>query len=167
MAYQCVLNGWGSKMWKFRLLLALIVFVWLGRTTYNVISIDLPPELAVIDADLALFQEEMEGLQIGYVISNGVFYQILTTHSTVPIAGDPVAWNNLLTHPTDVPLMALEFFDYVPVKDYLVFVDVYEADMGQGYTISIQTDVSGEIWQRSINIGSETWREKPWFVLSS
>lgn len=152
-------------MWKFRLFLTLLVIV-LGQTTYNVISIDLPPELAVIDADLALFQQEIEALQIGYVISNGVFYQILPTHQNVPAAGNPVAWDNLLTHPTDVPLMALEFFDYVPVKDYLVFVDVYEADMGQGYTISVQTDVSGEIWQRSINIGSETWREKPWFVLS-
>lgn len=154
-------------MWKFKVLIALIMVVG----TYNVISADdvadnLPTELTAIDADLTAFRVELESLQVDYVIASGFFYQVLPTHSQSPIAGQPVAWDNLLTHPTDVPIMALEFFGYVPTKDYLVFLDVYEADMGQGYTINVQTTVAGETWQRSINIGSESWREKPWFVLS-
>lgn len=125
-----------------------------------------PPELVAIDADLVGFTAEINSLQVDYVVANGVFYQMLPTHADIPIAGAPVAWDNLYSHPTDIELIALAFLGYVPEKDYRLSIDVYEADMGQGYVLQVQTDVAGQTWQRSINVGSETWREKPWFVLS-
>tara|TARA_R100001530_G_scaffold116535_1_gene83615 strand:+ start:2990 stop:3415 length:426 start_codon:yes stop_codon:yes gene_type:complete len=43
-------------------------------------------------------------------------------------------------------------------------VDVYESPQGHGYTVTIKAKFQGDMYTKTLNYGSETWREKPWAI---
>lgn len=43
-----------------------------------------------------------------------------------------------------------------------VRIDVYSGPTGAGYVVVAETEFSGVLWQRAINVGPEKWREQSW-----
>src|SRR3989304_780581 len=41
-------------------------------------------------------------------------------------------------------------------------VDVYAGPNGAGYMVIAQSRIAGQLWERTINAGPETWREQGW-----
>lgn len=101
--------------------------------------------------------------QAMYYAWNTRYWQGLPTHSQIPDVAAPSVPDMAASHPTDQPESWLDVDIYLPdPMSILMRVDTYRGPGGDGYVAVSQVIVSGTLWQRSINVGPETWRSKSW-----
>jgi hypothetical protein len=48
-----------------------------------------------------------------------------------------------------------------------IWMDAYDGPLGTGYVASVRATFNGVTWQRSQNVGPETWRTQPWQQVST
>lgn len=128
-----------------------------------------PAPLVRTDIDQALTPHLQKLLDFQSAYSaRGVYYQTLESHTTPPADGQLVAPDRLDARPTD-QAEKLEVFwgeaKLAPELPYSFRVDVYDGPEGHGYVVTASAILAGELWQRSVNTGPETWRELAWHIV--
>jgi len=139
-------------------LLALLAWPVLAQTT--------PPELADIDTEVNDWLPRAATYQTDYKTTNGKYYQLLWSH-TEPIT-QPTIPNNLGLAPNDQLETGYNFWllAQMPVTPtYRLKIDTYNGLQGDGYVMTLQTVLTGTLWQRSLNFGPETYRNNNWFMV--
>lgn len=125
------------------------------------------PDFKNIDTVIDAYLPKLQAYEINYLDAKGHGYlQALWSHSAPPADGALVAPDLLISKPTD---QAESFFDLwsaviitdgkVPVR---LRIDVYDGPSGKGYVIVVESIIAGSTYTRSINTGSEKWREQDW-----
>jgi hypothetical protein len=108
-----------------------------------------------------------------FFTARGKYFQGKWTHSaevqqTDALNGDTIP-NALTGSPTDQPQHWRDFigtaFDALPLPARLR-IDVYNGPLGQGWVATLQVRYDGKVYERSRNVGPETWRTEAWRLLS-
>lgn len=124
-----------------------------------------PPQLAYYDAQISVLLPRLENFQAEYHATNGMYYQALQSHSTVPDV--PTLPDELYNAPTDQPeTLALFWQDFAALPSELSWsfrIDTYSGPEGDGYVLTVDTLIDGLTWQRSINYGPDSWRAYGWY----
>ena len=111
----------------------------------------------------------LRGKQDDYFAAHGQYFQGLWTHTneveqTDALDGDTIA-DNLDSKPTDRPHdwrdAVGNALDALPIPARLR-LDVYDGPLGQGWLATLQVKYQGNIYQRSKQVGPETWRTVDW-----
>jgi hypothetical protein len=106
-----------------------------------------------------------------FFTNRGKYFQGKWTHSgeveqTDALNGDTVA-DRLTDSPTDQPQHWRDFignaFNTLPLPARLR-IDVYNGPLGQGWVATLQVRYDGNVYERSRNVGPETWRTKAWHL---
>jgi hypothetical protein len=116
--------------------------------------------LAEIDATLAALLPAVAQQQDAYFATHGVYYQMLWTHS-VPPAG-LTAPDNLAALPIGQDPATVSGLP--ALMRSRMRIDTYGKP--DGWTMTLQCSVDGEVWQRSIDCGVNPSRSAAWAVLS-
>ena len=123
-------------------------------------------ELEYIDAQVEIFLPHLQTFESDYYAVNGRYYQALESHASAPNV--PTVPDGINSSPTDQPETLAFLWDAASLPDVLAWsfrVDTYTAPDGSGYVVTIETQVDGVTYRRSINYGptSENWRAAPWY----
>lgn len=132
--------------------------------TWNVVHV-----MADADAWIASRLAMLTSRQSTHAAShNGKFWQGLATHAapvvhTTFLEGTRVA-DSLDAHPSD---QSETWNDVIPewagVKvPCRVIVDVYDGPSGKGWCVTLSVKHNGDTWNRTVNVGPETYRERAW-----
>jgi hypothetical protein len=97
--------------------------------------------------------------QDGYFAANGAYYQTLWTHSEPPAAA--TAPDSLDDRPTDQPASPIQGLP--ATMRSRMRIDTYGKP--DGWTVTLQAEIDGEVWQRSIDCGTDPNRNAEWAVL--
>lgn len=97
--------------------------------------------------------------QDGYHAASGAYYQLMWTHSQPP--AEPTAPDNLNERPTDQP--ASPIHGLPATMRSRMRIDTYGKP--DGWTVTLQASIDGEVWQRSIDCGVDPSRSAAWAVL--
>lgn len=110
--------------------------------------------------------------QENYRANKGQYWQGLLTHTNIPnhLSGgfaDAIA-DRLNINPTD---QFENWKNVFPEWDGVALpaalqVDVYDGPSGKGWTITVWVKFNGTIYTRTVNVGPENWRAKPWDVFT-
>lgn len=94
----------------------------------------------------------------------GRYYQGLWTHDTIPVDGADGAPNNILIKPSDQAETWADFVTLPASFPCSMRIDVYQSSEGWGYVATVRVYVLAleRVFERSQNVGSETWRTSPW-----
>lgn len=97
--------------------------------------------------------------QQAYHDATGAYYQMLWTHAAAP--SETVAADNLSARPTDQPASPIKGLP--ATMRSRMRIDTY----GQpaGWTMTLQAFIDGEVWQRSIDCGTDPSRSSGWAAL--
>jgi hypothetical protein len=112
-----------------------------------------------IDATLVALLPFVSQQQEGYLAEHGVYYQMLWTHS-IPPAG-PTAPDNLSALPVGqipAPVLGLPATMRSRMR-----IDTYGKP--DGWTMTLQAEIDGEVWQRSVDCGTDPSRNAAWAVV--
>jgi hypothetical protein len=109
-----------------------------------------------IDAVVSALWAGVVGQQAAYHAANGAYYQMLWTHSEPPSAA--TAPDSLDARPTDQPASAIQGLP--ATMRSRMKIDTYGKP--DGWTLTLQAQVDGALWQRSIDSGTDPSRSKPW-----
>ena len=111
------------------------------------------------DTELNILVSDLEQKQTQYVKENGTYWQGLRTQPSPPSkqeisnlgskADNGKSWDDM-----EIQVPSLSRFSYR--------IDVYDGPSGKGYVLIIQTEEDGKMYQKSINVGSETYRGRDW-----
>lgn len=97
--------------------------------------------------------------QDGYYAANGAYYQLLWTHGEPPAAA--TAPDSLDDRPTDQPASPIQGLP--ATMRSRMRIDTYGKP--DGWTVTLQASIDGEVWQRSIDCGTDPSRSAAWAVL--
>jgi hypothetical protein len=112
-----------------------------------------------IDAVVSTLWAGVVAQQNGYHAANGSYYQMLWTHSEPPSAA--TAPDSLNDRPTDQPASPIQGLP--ETMRSRMRIDTYGKP--DGWTITLQAKINGEVWQRSIDCGTDPSRNAEWAVL--
>jgi hypothetical protein len=112
-----------------------------------------------IDAVSSALWAGVVAQQDGYHAANGAYYQMLWTHSEPPAAA--TAPDNLSDRPTDQPASPIQGLP--ATMRSRMRIDTYGKP--DGWTVTLQASIDGEVWQRSIDCGTDPSRSAAWSVL--
>lgn len=118
-----------------------------------------------VDSWLAARWPTVQAKQAAYASNHGGrYFQGLYTHLTIPIDGNDSAPNNILIKPTD---QAETWGDFVTLPASFpcsLRLDVYHNQQGWGYVATVRVFIAAlnRIYERSQNVGSETFRTVAW-----
>lgn len=107
--------------------------------------------------------------QAAFFLARGKYFQGRWTHTaqveqTDALTGDTVA-DMLSDHPTDQAQHWQDIIgnalDGLPMPARLR-IDVYNGPQGGGWAATLQVLYNGNVYERSRNIGPETWRTGAW-----
>ena len=123
----------------------------------------IPPGLfGIIDRAVVDLAADIVDKQPAYFSANSRFWQGILTPDRPPNARADLPDKN--RRPTDQAESWDDFGVNLPstVRAALV-VDVYDGPVGHGYVVrsEVETEV-GELWEKAINVGSETYRDHDW-----
>ena len=109
-----------------------------------------------IDAVVDALWAGVVAQQDAYHSANGAYYQMLWTHSGPPSVA--TAPDSLEDRPTDQPASPIQGLP--ATMRSRMRIDTY----GQpaGWTLTLQASIDGEVWQRSIDCGTDDSRSSPW-----
>ena len=112
-----------------------------------------------IDAVVSALWAGVLAQQQAYNDATGTYYQMLWTHVAAP--SEAVAADNLAARPTDQPASPIQGLP--AMMRSRMRIDTY----GQpaGWTMTLQTSIGGEVWQRSIDCGTDASRSSAWAAL--
>lgn len=130
-------------------------------------SVEYPVELEYYDAQIAVFLPRLDDFQYQYHVTNGRYYQALTSHASAPDV--PTVPDGIAVSPTDQPETLAYLWQYAGLPDALAWslrVDTYSGPQGDGYVLSVETVVSGGTWKRSVNFGPDAWRGADWYLVT-
>ena len=112
-----------------------------------------------IDATLAALLPSVTAQQDGYFAEHRVYYQMLWTHTSPP--SEPTAPDNLSAAPigqAPAPVAGLPATMRSRMR-----IDTYGKP--DGWTMTLQASIDGEVWQRSIDCGVTQSRSTVWAVV--
>jgi hypothetical protein len=112
-----------------------------------------------IDAVLSFLWPGVAEQQNGYHAANGVYYQMLWTHSEPPAAA--TAPDSLEERPTDQPASPIQGLP--AVMRSRMRIDTYGKP--DGWTMTLEAVIDGKVWQRSIDCGVDPSRSSEWAAL--
>ncbi len=112
-----------------------------------------------IDATASALWPGVVSQQDGYLAANGAYYQMLWTHSEPPAAA--TAPDSLGDRPTDQPASPIQGLP--ATMRSRIRIDTYGKP--DGWTITLQAVIDGEVWQRSIDCGVDPSRSSAWAKL--
>jgi hypothetical protein len=112
-----------------------------------------------IDAVASALWAGVVAQQAGYFAANGAYYQMLWTHSGPPAA--LTAPDSLADRPTDQPASPIQGLP--ATMRSRMRIDTYGKP--DGWTVTLQASIDGEVWQRSIDCGTDASRNAAWVVL--
>ena len=112
-----------------------------------------------IDAVVAALWDGVVAQQQGYCNANGVYYQMLWTHREPPASSK--APDNLDESPT--AQVAATIQGLPAIMRSRMRIDTYGKP--DGWTMTLQASIDGEVWQRSIDCGVDPSRSAAWAVL--
>ena len=111
-----------------------------------------------IDATVAALWAGVVAQQDGYYDANGAYYQMLWTHSDPPSVA--TAPDRLDDRPTDQPASPIQGLP--ATMRSRMRIDTYGKP--DGWTMTLQASIDGELWQRSIDCGSDPSRSNDWEI---
>jgi len=121
--------------------------------------------LELLDAYLVLVWENVQYKQLEYYeMCRGCGYmQGLISHSAIPADGDHQFPDLFLTHPSDFPAswLMMDILPFSPAP-YAFWMDTYNGPWGEGFTFSVEIEIRGQYWTRTLNYGGEIWRAHTW-----
>jgi hypothetical protein len=109
-----------------------------------------------IDAVVDALWPVVVAQQAGYHAANGAYYQMLWTHSEPP--SEATAPDSLDNRPTDQPASPIQGLP--ATMRSRMRIDTYGKP--DGWTLTLQAQVDGSLWQRSTDCGTDPSRSKPW-----
>jgi hypothetical protein len=112
-----------------------------------------------IDAVSSALWAGVVAQQAAYHAANGAYYQMLWTHSEPPAAA--TAPDSLSDRPTDQPASPIQGLP--ATMRSRMRIDTYGKP--DGWTVTLQASIDGEVWQRSIDCGTDPSRNAAWAVL--
>jgi len=112
-----------------------------------------------IDAVASALWAGVVAQQEGYCATNGAYYQMLWTHSEPPSAA--TAPDNLEDRPTDQPASPIQGLP--AIMRSRMRIDTYGKP--DGWTMTLQASIDGELWQRSIDCGTDPSRNAAWAIV--
>jgi hypothetical protein len=155
-------------MKKMFLLSILLMLAVTPLTAAQAQSVDYyPAELEYYDAQIAVFLPRLDDFQYQYHVTNGRYYQALTSHATAPDV--PTVPDGIEASPTDQPETLAYLWGYAQLPEVLAWsyrIDTYSGPQGDGYVLTVETVVSGEKWKRSVNYGPDAWRGADWYLVT-
>ena len=113
-----------------------------------------------IDAVVDALWAGVVSQQDGYHAANGAYYQLIWTHSQSP--SGPTAPDNLDERPTDQPASPIQGLP--ATMRSRMRIDTYGKP--DGWTVTLQASIDGEVWQRSIDCGVDVSRSSAWQILT-
>jgi hypothetical protein len=109
-----------------------------------------------IDAAASALWANVVAQQDGYYAANKEYYQMLWTHSEPPsVATSP---DRLGDRPTDQPASPIQGLP--ATMRSRMKIDTYGKP--DGWTMVLQARIDGEVWQRSIDCGTDPGRNADW-----
>jgi len=111
-----------------------------------------------IDAVVDALWPGVVAQQAGYHAANGAYYQMLWTHSEPPSFA--TAPDGLDERPTDQPASPMQGLP--ATMRSRMRIDTYGKP--DGWTLTLEADIDGTVWQRSIDCGTDPKRSTPWTV---
>lgn len=112
-----------------------------------------------IDATVSALWPGVVAQQAAYHAASGCYYQMLWTHAEPPSAATaPDAAN---ARPTDQPASPIQGLP--ETMRSRMRIDTYGKP--DGWTMTLQASIDGQIWQRSIDCGVDSSRSSDWQVL--
>jgi hypothetical protein len=112
-----------------------------------------------IDAVAAALWAGVVAQQDAYHAASGVYYQLLWTHNEPPAAA--TAPDALDARPTDQPASPIQGLPQTMRSR--MRIDTYGKP--DGWTATLQATIDGEVWQRSIDCGTDPSRNAAWAPL--
>jgi hypothetical protein len=112
--------------------------------------------LTQIDATLAALLPAVAHQQDGYFATHGVYYQMLWTHKEPPT--QPASPDNLAALP--IGQAAGTVVGLPGLMRSRMRIDTYGKP--DGWTMTLQASIDGEVWQRSIDCGTDQSRSSDW-----
>ena len=114
-----------------------------------------------IDAVASALWPGVVAQQAAYYAANGAYYQMLWTHSEPPAAA--TAPDSLDDRPTDQPASPIQGLP--AAMRSRMRIDTYGKP--DGWTMTLQASIDGEVWQRSIDCGTDASRSAAWSMLTA
>jgi len=112
-----------------------------------------------IDAVASALWAGVVAQQDGYYAANGSYYQMLWTHSEPPSAA--TAPDSLNDRPTDQPASPVQGLP--ETMRSRMRIDTYGKP--DGWTMTLEAMIDGEVWTRSIDCGIDPSRNAAWAAL--
>jgi hypothetical protein len=109
-----------------------------------------------IDAVASALWPGVVAQQAAYYAANGAYYQMLWTHSAPP--SEPTAPDSLGARPTDQPASPIQGLP--ATMRSRMRIDTYGKP--DGWTLTLEADIDGTLWQRSIDCGTDPSRSTEW-----
>ena len=103
--------------------------------------------------------------QGNYHVNNGRYFQGMPTHSSgnLPYDGLATTADRLGDSANDIPDTWYDFIPSYPVSTtYSLRLDYYNGIGGSGYVMVIQHVVTGQIWEKKINVGTLSFLYQDW-----
>jgi hypothetical protein len=113
-----------------------------------------------IDAVASALWAGVVAQQDGYFAANAAYYQMLWTHSEPPTVA--TAPDSLDDRPTDQPASPIQGLP--ATMRSRMRIDTYGKP--DGWTMTLQASIDGELWQRSIDSGTDQSRNAEWQSLA-
>jgi hypothetical protein len=112
-----------------------------------------------IDAVVSALWAGVVAQQNGYFAANSAYYQMPWTHSEPP--SEATAPDSLDNRPTDQPASPIQGLP--ETMRSRMRIDTYGKP--DGWTVTLQASIDGEVWQRSIDCGTDASRNAEWALL--
>jgi len=113
-----------------------------------------------IDAVASALWAGVVAQQDGYHAASGAYYQMLWTHGEPPAAATTP--DSLDERPTDQPASPIQGLP--ATMRSRMRIDTYGKP--DGWTVTLQASIDGEVWQRSIDCGTDASRNAEWQAIT-
>jgi hypothetical protein len=113
-----------------------------------------------IDAVVDALWPGVVAQQDAYHAANAAYYQMLWTHSVPPSTA--TAPDSLEDRPTDQPASPIQGLP--ATMRSRMRIDTYGKP--DGWTLTLEAEIDGALWQRSIDCDTDPSRSQPWAVES-
>lgn len=107
---------------------------------------------------IATKQEQFKGVY-------GIYFQLMPTHSVIPADGEERAPDQTGNKPHYQALSGADMGGVPEQAMSSTKIDAYQGPLGQGYAITSSVTLEGDLWERTINVGPESWRNADWKVI--
>ena len=123
---------------------------------------------ANIDASFTALVGTIAARQASYYAGHGRYFQGLWSHSVAPVDGAQMAPDLLASRPGyQAESWADVAGDVIPTSTQARFVcNQYRGPQGDGFEFVLECLLNGQLWQKTVNFGPESYRDRPWTVVS-